>query len=324
MKRLVCWDTALLAGTPGPKRTRTVGGAMTRLGGSAERQRQARAHQPGLAATANVADVPGVMVIQGMSLRIPAGSLVISIGEDGRPGSSPLVPHLRLDLWPTWLEIGCEHTRRARDMASEFSPALADQDKASLLGRELQDAMVAMCAFAFAFDGFYDVVKSELGEHPNAAQWRQEGRRPTPRHKQVAETLRFHLKLGPQFTGQLAQLLQELFRFRGRAVHPSSSYLPATMRKDIDSGVHPHLITFSGRHAVQCRAITLVLFDRLVERASEVADQSADKGWIETGRREVDRLAAAYRILGDEQIAYPVGESVDDELNVAQDQNLGA
>ncbi len=244
-----------------------------------------------------------------MSLRIPAGSLVISIGEDGKLESPPLVPHLRLDLWPTWLEIGCEHTKRAHETASEFSPDLPDQEKADLLGRELQDAMVAMCAFAFAFDGIYDVVKSELGEHPNAAQWRQEARRPTPRHKQVAETLRYHLKLGPQFTSQLKQLLQELFKFRGRAVHPSSSYRPATMREDIDSGVHPHLITFSGKHAVQCRAIALILFDRLIDRAAEVADPSADKGWIETGRREVDRLAAAYRIPGDDQIAYPVDQT---------------
>lgn len=112
-----------------------------------------------------------------MSLRIPAGSLVISIGEDGKLESPPLVPHLRLDLWPTWLEIGCEHTKRAHEITTEIRQDLADEDKADLLGRELQDAMVAMCAFAFAFDGFYDVVKSELGEHPHAAQWRREGRR---------------------------------------------------------------------------------------------------------------------------------------------------
>lgn len=139
----------------------------------------------------------------------------------------------------------------------------------------------------------------------------------------MAETLRYHLKLGPQFTGQLKQLLKEIFKFRGRAVHPSSSYLPATMREDIDSGVHPHLITFSGRHTVQCRAIALVLFDRLLERAAEVADQSADKGWIETGRREVDRLAATYRIPGDDQIAYPVDEFLEDGNNAAQDQSRG-
>ena len=236
-----------------------------------------------------------------MSLRIPEGSIVISIGDDGRPETGgPVVPHLRLDLWPTWLEIGCEHAQRAGEVGSQLAPDSSDQDKADLLGRELQDGMVAMCAFAFAFDGFYDVIKHELGEHPDAAQWRQEGKRATPRHKQVAETLRYHLHLGPQFTAQLKQLLKELFTFRGRAVHPSSSYLPATMRDDIDSGVHPYLLTFSGKHAVQCRAIALVLFDRLVARAAELAQPTADTGWIDTARREVDRLAA-FRVPGDDQ-----------------------
>lgn len=290
-------------------------------GGTAGSQIATSTSASGSVAGANVHDVPGVLLIQGMSLRIPEGSLVLSVGEDGKPGSPALVPHLRLDLWPTWLEIGCEHSRRAHETASALGPDLDDQDKADLLGRELQDAIVAMCAFAFAFDGFYDVVKSELGDHPDAALWREGNRRPTPRHRQVAETLRFHLKLGPKFTRQLKRLLQELFKFRGRAVHPSSSYLPAIMREDIDSGVHPHLITFSGWHAVQCRSLVLVLLDQLVDRAAEVAAPSADRGWIETGRREVDRLAAAYRIPGDDPLAHPVDESHDDEVNTGQDKN---
>jgi hypothetical protein len=63
--------------------------------------------------------------------------------------------------------------------------------------------------------------------------------------------------------------------------------------------------------------------DRLVERAAEVAEQSADKGWIETGRREVDRLAGTYRIPGDDQIAYPVDEPLDDGNNSSPDQDPG-
>ncbi len=84
------------------------------------------------------------------------------------------------------------------------------------------------------------------------------------------------------------------------------------MRDDIDSGVHPYLITFSGGHAVQCRAIALVLFDRLVARAAGLAQPTADKGRIETGRREVDRLAAAYRVPSDDQVAYPADDAGSD------------
>jgi hypothetical protein len=255
--------------------------------------------------------VPGVLVLEGMSLQFPAGSIVIAIGDNGRTEMPPIVPHLRLDTWPTWLQIGCEHSSRAHETASRLQPSLGDPVKAEMLSSELRDSMVAMCAFAFAFDGFYDVVKSKLGEHPHAARWLQEAKRPTPRHTQVCETLRYHLKLGPQFTGQLGQLLKELFKFRGRAVHPSSSYWAATMRADVDSGVHPHLLTFSGSHALQCRAITLVLLDRLVDRATDLAEPAAERGWIETGRREVDRLAAAYRIPGDGELAYPAADVQD-------------
>lgn len=53
-----------------------------------------------------------------MSLQIPAGSLVISFGEEEAGQSGDLIPNLRLDLWPTWLEIGCEHAGRAADTGS--------------------------------------------------------------------------------------------------------------------------------------------------------------------------------------------------------------
>lgn len=193
--------------------------------------------------------------------------------------------------------------------------------KVELLTRELKDGVVAMCAFAFAFDGFYDVVKSELGEHPHADQWRQEGKRPTPRDRQVAETLRFHLKLGPQFTGQLKQFLKELFKFRGRAAHPSSSFVVATYREEVDAGVHPYLITFSGRHGVQCRALALVLLDRLVTRAAELAKAGADTGWIDTGRREVDRLSQAYRVPGDGKLAYPATPATEPGTDVGDTED---
>jgi hypothetical protein len=74
---------------------------------------------------------------------------------------------------------------------------------------------------------------------------------------------------------------------------------------------------------VQCRAIALVLFDRLVARASELAEPTADTGWIETGRREVDRLAAAYRVPGDDQVAYPVEPVDDTSSDRADDSKFG-
>jgi hypothetical protein len=123
------------------------------------------------------------------------------------------------------------------------SETLGDEPKGNFLTQELQQAIVAVTAFAFAFDGFYDVVRHELGQHPDAGIWRTNR---TARHKQITETLRYHLKLGPKFTAHLRSFVEELLNFRGRAVHPSSRFVEAAWRPDIDCGVHPQFITFSG------------------------------------------------------------------------------
>ena len=68
-----------------------------------------------------------------------------------------------------------------------------------------------------------------------------------------------HLKLSPKFSGLLKQYVKELFGFRSRAVHPNGAWVVPNYRPEIDSGVHSHLITFSGPHAKQCRGLTLVL-----------------------------------------------------------------
>jgi hypothetical protein len=131
-----------------------------------------------------------------------------------------------------------------------------------------------------------------------------EGER-TSRDAQLTETMRHHLKLGPRFSQQLRTVIKELFEFRSSAVHPSSQFVEPNYRPQIDSGVHPHLITFSGPHAVQCRALALELLDRLIARAAELSTTKADTAWLDRGRKEVDRLSALYRVTGDDLLAFP-------------------
>lgn len=182
---------------------------------------------------------------------------------------------VRLDLWPTWLEVGCVHAEQARAANAILRPDLPDARKYSALTSELQAGLVAITAFAFAFDGFYDTVCHELGAHPDQSTWK---RKRTSREAQVAETLRYRLKLGPRFSADLRAVLGQLFRFRSRAVHPNSEFVDSNFRPQIDSGVHPHLVTFSGPHSVQCRALALELLDRLLHRAVDIARKDADRG----------------------------------------------
>ena len=242
---------------------------------------------------------------RGMGLQIPIGGLQVSIGDDGETHMT-VDPMVRLDLWTVWLEVGCVHASDAAEVAAMLATAVDDEDRSTLLRQELQQAMVAVTAFAFALDGFYDVTRQELGDHPHAEMWRRrrEESRPPPRHAQVAETLRFHLKLGPNFTAQLKTFLRELFEFRGRAVHPSSRFLKPNYRPEIDSGVHPHFVTFSGPHAVHCRALALSVLNALVRRAREVAPSDSDTGWLDWGSAELERLLAAHPVSADHGLAF--------------------
>ena len=246
--------------------------------------------------------MPGIFVLAGMSLQFPPGAIVASIGPDGTSRMDVTQTLVRIDLWPTWVEIGCIHTEQAWAASQGLSPDLADDDKFTILTEELQAGLVAISSFGFAFDGFYDTVKAELGPHPDEAKWKQNR---TAREAQVTETLRYHLKLGQTFSAQLRQLLEQLFDFRARGVHPTSKYVEPNFRPQIDSGVHPHLITFSGPHAVQARALALEILSRLVDRASDLSKPGADIGWLNRGRTELVRLSGRYRMAGDDVLAFP-------------------
>ncbi len=251
--------------------------------------------------------MPGIFLLAGMGLQFPAGSIVASMGEDGTPQLEVKETLVRLDLWPTWLEIGCQHAERARAVGATVVPDLADAEKFSALTAELQAGLVAITAFAFAVDGLYDTVRQELGLHPDQETWK---RKRTGRDAQVAETLRYHFKLGPDCSAQLRTVISELFRFRSRAVHPDSRFVAPNYRPQLDAGVHPHLITFSGPHAVQCRALVLELLHRLLERADDLSKAGAETGWLDRGRTELDRLSALYRVAGDDELAFATGPVV--------------
>lgn len=202
--------------------------------------------------------MPGIFLLAGMGLQIPAGGLLLSVNENGAPQAQVRQTLVRLDLWPTWLEVGCVHAERAKAAGERLNLGLAEHDKFITVTAELQDALVAMTAFAFAFDGFYETLRHELGAHPDQYAWK---RKRTARLAKMAETFRFHLKLGPTFSKQLRTVLKQLLDFRGRAVHPTSRYVEPNYRPQLDTGVHPHLVTFSGPHAVQGRALVLELLD---------------------------------------------------------------
>ncbi len=74
-----------------------------------------------VACEATVASMtPRIFTTDGMGLQFPPGNIVMLIGDDGRPHTEVNTTTLRIDLWTTWLEIGCEHAGRAAQIGARF------------------------------------------------------------------------------------------------------------------------------------------------------------------------------------------------------------
>jgi hypothetical protein len=102
----------------------------------------------------------------------------------------------------------------------------------------------------------------------------------------------------------MTQYVEQLFGFRSRAVHPNGSWVQPNYRPEIDSGVHPHLITFSGPHAKQCRRTDPRGAGFVDWSSGRLSSPDADTGWINRGRSETRLMALYPRRTDDEPVAF--------------------
>lgn len=209
--------------------------------------------------------MPGIFVVEGADLRL--SNIRIELGDEGTLTASPLTMHLRTDMWPYWLAEAVSAAIAATEITPGITPELRESDPAEmrrLLEAELRASMRALTSVAFAIDAFYASVKARSPEHPQQAVWNE---KETPRRKQVAETLRHHLRVTNNAQAkELSHRIGEIFRFRDWAVHPGSRYREPVYRPDIDAGVDWHFVVFSAANAIAGVAKIVVLIDFLVSK----------------------------------------------------------
>jgi hypothetical protein len=206
------------------------------LAESRHRGRQFRMTRVVAACRISLAGVPGIFTLAGMGLQIPPGGLVVSIGDDGGPQMEVKQTLLRLDLWPTWLEIGCVHAEQARTAGQRLSPGLSDAAKYTSLSEELQASLVAVKRLLLhSMASTTPCVTSSARPSPPA---HMEGEAYFPRCS-VDGNHASPPQARPEVSQQLRTVIKELFEFRSSAVHPSSQMLirraPSTLDSDSDS-----------------------------------------------------------------------------------------
>lgn len=238
--------------------------------------------------------MPGIFFPRGGQLRIPAGRLTIRMTEDGAVVGDPVTPQLRMDLWPQWLMEAIDaaaamcatHDDLVADVVS-----LSDQRIGDLLDMELRTAMRTITSSAFAVDAFYASVRSRSSEHPDRRRWLAPGRR-TPRHVQVFGTLHHALKIRRPGAGQMKDAIQELFKFRGWAVHADSAFQDPVLREDVDRGVDWHYAAFRTDNALAVLHKTLQMLDVLIELFDRGSDELRE--WKPAARGFMDEVLDRY------------------------------
>lgn len=169
------------------------------------------------------------------------------------PTGSSLVLHVHYDVCPTWLDLATRHLADAeeRKLARVAAWQSDDQDaRAATLEREFESSMQAIMAAAIAVDPFYAALRGKISIPEETIQaWREQR---TARHKQIAEVLRRAFALPPRGTVVPRNNLNEIFRHRDLAVHPSGN-VAATV-------FHPELQTASNGASPISAPITHVLW----------------------------------------------------------------
>jgi hypothetical protein len=243
----------------------------------------------------------GVRTI-GSDLRVSGISLELDPnGVPSRVGGQVTV-ELRTDMWPYWLREAIDAAIAAAAAGDEI-PALDARVEAgnataeeldTLVESELIATMRAIGACAFAIDAFYAAVKARSPQHPDEAAWKANG---TARHKQVTETIFYHLKIRNQATKtEIRQRVSKIYEFRDKAVHSSSDFKPPIYRPDLNVALDQAFSMFRRENAVMATGMTVNVIDYFVSFLQNGGDDLVEKK--PGARKKMDALLDQYEAAG--------------------------
>ena len=204
----------------------------------------------------------GIFISRGMTVAIPAGGLIIGIGDDGKATTS-FTLHVRFDVCPTWIELALRHLADANEKRiarAEAWTGTNEELKAATLEREFEPSMQAIMAAAISIDAFYSLIQPQVQLPPRLVEgWRTKR---TARYSQVTEVIRRAFGLKPKGTAALRQNLKEIFRLRDLAVNPSRKIEAPICHPEIDVGVEWRFEIFRAHNAeLAVNAATGMLWD---------------------------------------------------------------
>ena len=209
----------------------------------------------------------GILIFKGMTVGVLPGDLSISVDEEGK-SSGNLVLSTAYNVVPIWLKIAHDNLKQSK-LASSAIPERWDEDsdnQKQLLMREIAPSMQVIVACGIALDGLYDTLRphAKLTTEEIEA-WK---RKKTSRAKQISEVFRRTHKLEKETFNEFFACIDEVMKFRDRAVHPSLKLKNSCSRPDINVAVDWKFSAYRFTNAEVCFNNTVKLVAFLYENRS--------------------------------------------------------
>lgn len=169
----------------------------------------------------------------------------MSVDEHGQPHFDVGPIEVRSDVWPSWFAIAQQQRDLAR-AARDSNPGreASDEDAfGTAINLEYQAAMLSVCASAFALEAFANSV------HHHVPASKVSGRSADAR---IHQTLTRAFRLTNEQSGQLRSTLQQIFRFRDRAVHAPAAFVAPAGHPVFSVGMDPRFVIFRVENAETC------------------------------------------------------------------------
>jgi hypothetical protein len=212
----------------------------------------------------------GILITEGMTFSLAQLSITINKDTGEMISFAGGQPMLHYDVCPAWLSIGIEHLKEAEQARADMlaaKDARNDELRNRALERGFRGSMQAIMSSAIAIDALYAVVKSKL--KPDAEPFDPEKRAPR-RFAQVSEQLRQAFQLKPTEFAVVRDAIEQIFKFRDEAVHPTGNSTQPIVHPDLNVRVERRLVVFRYENA-------LAIVQAAVRIISELAAKGAAK-----------------------------------------------
>lgn len=189
---------------------------------------------------------PGIRVLRGSTLTIPAGGMVISVGENGVPSAEVREVLLATSTWLDWLHIALERLDDVRAARRDLDAAVTsgDQDAENdPLERELQSSLQVVSAAASGLDGFYGLIQRHIEIDPKELAARR--RKRTGRAIWVSDAIFRAARIPAGLRSNLRKNMISTYKARNLAVHPEHAPRRPCIHQGLRQMVPYYFATFS-------------------------------------------------------------------------------